>query len=646
MNGTTLKLDERITAGNWGPHVYGATLHVNEQLPLVKGQVCAVDVETDEKDNFVGLAVCFDARDVYYFTDLSLVSEYLTSAQLVGHNLKGDIKWLMKWGVTLNDQNLFSDTMIASYVVNPTLESHGLKPISKVILNYSWPTYSDLTRLIVNGKKKRITLDKLPVDVVARYCGMDCLATWKLYCHFTRSFSTNQRRVFQSIEMPINRLLFRMEVKGVKLNLTLLDELDKNFAEQIKQILNEIRQLTQDDISKLLTSYRIEQLKEKWQQSGYKAFQKSKALNPGSWQQKRLLLNFIGLELDSTDKKQLIKFKDEHKIINLLLQHSEFAKLYNAFVTTFKELPTLPYVHTTFNQVSEDNNDEDDAHGIRTGRLSSKNPNLQQIPARTDNGKLLRKLFIPRDGHSFVVADYSQIELRLAAHFSHDPILLKAFRTGQNIHTATGEALGVNRDKGKLANFLIQYGGSAWALSDRLNMPIEEAEQFIGKVKDTYAVFESWKQKEINLARRRLWVNTIIGRRVPCDLLDPKKALEQASLNLSKVNLDRASKGRRPLSPYQLSEKIIAHEERVAISKIIQGSAADILKLASLECDRRGYFPLLTVHDELVFEILWDGQDIKEDITAIKQIMENIVKLEVPLEVSMGHGPNWGESKA
>lgn len=649
MSGLPSPTKERTTTDeDYGPHKYGAELIVNGPPPTFEAPF-AIDVETDERDGFVGIALCGSASSVYYYTHLGPVQELLEQSQIIGHNLKGDLKWLKSWGVNVTEKNLDYDTMIASYVTNPTRESHGLKPVSKVILGFIWPSYTDLTRVVTNGRKRKgKTLDQLPVDVVARYCGMDCLATFKLWQHFSRNMTPNHRRVFQGIEMPINRILYQMENRGVRINLSFLSELDKEFAGRIAAILATIKELTEKDIEKLLMSYRLEQLKEKWEQTGYKAFQKNKVFNPGSWQQKRLLLKFMGLELESTDKKELIKYKDENKLINLLLQHSEFAKLYDGFITTFKELPTLPYIHTTFNQVSEDSNNEDNAHGIRTGRFSSKNPNLQQIPARTDNGKLLRKLFIPRDGHTFVVADYSQIELRLAAHFSHDPILLQAFRTGKNIHTATGEALGVDRDKGKLANFLIQYGGSAWALSERLNMPYDEAEEFIWKVKDTYKVFELWKDRTINAAKARLGVNTIVGRWIPCEKLKLSNALNEAKATLPMVNAIRARKGRKPLDEWQLAEKIIQHEERVAISKIIQGSAADIMKLSMLETVAKGYPALLTVHDELLFEIAGAHNDdeyawgVQDDI---KAIMENVIKLDVPLEISIGHGPNWGEAK-
>lgn len=594
---------------NFGPHIYGAKLHIDEPINNYEiKSIYAVDCETDERDNFVGLAVCNNSTDVYYFTKLELAVDLLARSFLVGHNLKGDLKWLRRWGVKISHENLGFDTMVASYVINPVKDSHGLKPLAKDILSMSWPTYAQ----IVGKGRKRQTLDKKPIKLVGNYCGMDCLATWKLYEHFVRVLTPNQRRIFQGIEMPINRILFQMEEEGVKIDLKLLDQLDVTFAAKIAEIISTLHSLTSEEIEKLLVKYRYEQLKEKWEQSGYKAFEKSKKFNPGSWQQKRLLLKFMGLELDTTDKRTLIKFKDKNKLINLLLQHSEFSKLYNTFICGFKELDTLPVIHTTYSQVSEDSNDEDQMHGLSTGRLSSKNPNLQQIPARTENGKFLRKLFIPRDGHTFIVADYSQIELRLAAHFSHDPILCEAFRLGQDVHEATAKALGVDRFYGKTGNFLLAFGGSYWRLMDSLNLGEQQARDFYKLYWDKFRILALWKDRAVNVARLQGGVKTLASRFIPVEGLRSNGFKERSM------------------------------SERFAISGIVQGSAADILKLAMINCWDKGYKPILTVHDELVFET---DKPLENCESEIKNIMENIVKLDVPLEVVIGHGLNWGECK-
>ncbi len=606
----------------WGPQNYGAELIVNGPTPAFTEAPFAVDVETDEHDGFVGIALCQSKERVYYYTHLGPVIDLLENGQLVGHNLKGDIQWLKQWGVKVSEANLFYDTMIASYVIHATRDSHGLKPLAKQLLGLLWPSYNDMTHVSTGGKRARkITLDKLPVKAVARYCGMDCLSTLKLSAHFTGKMSGEQRRVFNQMEMPINRLLFKMQQRGVAINLNYLSELDSEFAQKIAEILSTVKNLTETDIAALLTTYKLELLKEKWEQSGYKAFSKKPVLNPGSWQQKRLLLKFLGIVVDSTDKKTLWKYRDKTKLIDVLLQHSQFAKLYDGFICAFKELPTLPIIHTTFNQVSEDSDDEDDMRGLRTGRLSSSGPNLMQIPARTEEGRKLRNLFVPRGGRTFVVADYSQIELRVAAHFSHDPVLVRAFKSGEDVHDATAKALGVERFYGKTGNFLLAFGGFYKRLMDSLSIDEKAAKDFYEQYWQTFKILKLWKERAVELARARGGVRTLFGRWIPVKDLD---------------------------SP---SFWIRGKAERFAISGIVQGSAADIIKLAMLECDKKGYSPVLTVHDELVFEVpdvLFgdrDSVDLQIDIDEIELTMENVVKLDVPLEVVIGHGQSWGSAK-
>jgi DNA polymerase-1 len=313
----------------------------------------------------------------------------------------------------------------------------------------------------------------------------------------------------------------------------------------------------------------------------------------------------------------LSKYKG-NKQIDLLLQHSQIAKLYNGFICAFKELPTLPIIHTTFNQVAEDNDDEDDMRGLRTGRLSSCEPNLQQIPARSEDGRKLRNLFVPRQGEAFVVADYSQIELRVAAHFSHDPILVRAFQSGEDVHDATAKALGVERFYGKTGNFLLAFGGYHKRLMDALSISEQSAQEFYDQYWSTFKVLKLWKERMVDLARSRGGVRTLFGRWIPIN-----------DLNHS----NRWIRGKA---------------ERFAISGIVQGSAADIIKLAMLECAAQGFVPVLAVHDELVFERGNNPlfpQALQVDVSFIKHTMENVVKLDIPLVAEIGHGLSWGSAK-
>ena len=628
-------LDEQTptTADDFGPHLYGVDLLIDPLTSVVdRSAPVAVDVETDEKDGFVGAAVC-SGNLVGYYTTVADLRSSIEGVPLIGHNLKGDLHWLRKWGINVGESSLFYDTMIASYVVQPTRVSHGLKPLSAALLAMQWPSYATMVEnadyikrwssenparvpLTKGGKPRvirRLTLDKQPVERVARYCGMDCLATYRLYQYFNRTMTPNQRRIFNRLEMPVNRVLYKMEATGVKIDVPLLGDLDVRFQATIADILETVHKLTAEDIQKLLVEHRVDQRKEKWEQTGFEGLKKTGRLNPGSWQQKRLLLKYLGLELDSTDKKELIRFKG-NELIDVLLRHSEFSKLYSAFIKAFQALPTLPYINTTFSQVSEDKANEDDAHGIRTGRLSAKSPNLQQIPARTENGRLLRQLFIPREDHVYIVLDYSQIELRLAAHFSHDPILVSAFKNGEDVHDATARALGVDRFYGKTGNFLLAFGGSHWRLMSSLNIDEQKARRFFELYWQKFRVLKQWKDRAVERARVRGGVSTITGRWIPVE-------------DLNSPNL-----------------KIRSRAERQAISCIIQGSAADVMKLALIECNKLGHTPVLTVHDELVFEVR-ESEVTHLDMMALKEIMENVVKLDVPLVAEGGIGKNWGEAK-
>ena len=593
---------------SWYLKERGVELLIDSGYPL-EIHTCGVsiDIETDEKDNFVGLALSNGVK-VWYYTKLNdEVSLVLKHGKFIGHNLKGDLKWLRKWGVNVDKKSLSYDTMIASYVVNPTADSHGLKALAQNVLNLCWPTYGEL---VGKGRTKK-TLDKHPIEVVSNYCGMDSLVTYKLYEHFNRIFTPSQKRIFEKIEMPINRWLYEMEINGIKISLDKLEELDTSFFGKLQDVLKRIKKLTSVEIERICIQNSLQSLKEKWEQSAYKIFEKSKEFNPASSQQKRFILNHIGIPVESTGKGILIKYKG-NELVDLLLEHSEISKLYSAFIKSFKSIDTLPYVYTTYSQV-RDNGYDSDAKGMTTGRLSSKKPNLQQIPSRSEDGKKLRQMFIPNDGHRLIVADYSQIEYRLAAHFSQDPLLCRAFNNGEDLHEATAKALNIERHAGKQCNFCLLFGGWWTKLQAVLGISSQQAEDYYNRYWNTLQSLLWWKRRVINEARKTGGVSTLLGRWIPIQ-------------GLNEVNFAR--KG---------------FAERQAISCKVQGSAADIMKLSLLRCAELGYVPCLTVHDELVFNIT--QSNIEKAQTVIKQTMESVVKLKVPLPAEIGIGDTWGDAK-
>lgn len=223
----------------WGPASHNVPLHVDDYAAQLAPSITVVDVETDENDKFVGLAITSDGKSVWYFTELkgSLVREVLGRGMLVGHNLKADMHFLTANGIRVRSDQMHYDTMLASYVVNPTKESHGLKDLAKEILSWEWPSYQEM----VGKGKSKATLDKQPVSLVANYCGMDCLATFKLYQHYLKVMTPNQKRILDHMEMPISRLLFQMEQQGVMLDVDYLRSLDERFGGELAQIEEDLK---------------------------------------------------------------------------------------------------------------------------------------------------------------------------------------------------------------------------------------------------------------------------------------------------------------------------------------------------------------------------------------------------------------------
>ncbi len=224
----------------WGPEARGVKLFVDSHYPVPDIGLYSLDVETDEADNFVGMALC-DGYEVYYYTSLEEADYRLPQLKLVGHSIKDDLHFLRKNGVALDPANVVWDTLLASYIANPTKDSHALKTLAKEMLGWEYPTYKEMT-----GKgRTKLTLDKQPLEQVAAYCAMDALSTWRIYQKQQASLTANQRRLLLSMELPINRLLYRMEEKGVTLDVSYLKELEARFAQEIQELESQIAQAVQ-----------------------------------------------------------------------------------------------------------------------------------------------------------------------------------------------------------------------------------------------------------------------------------------------------------------------------------------------------------------------------------------------------------------
>jgi DNA polymerase I len=615
----------------WGPQAHGAELFINdfEALKLAaRGKAyMAVDCETDEQDNFVGLAVCFDTSKVFYFSEFpdAYLQSLFQAKKLIGHNIKADLTWLKRWGIEFNLDNVCFDTMLASYVINPTKDTHGLKRTAEQRLGWSWPSYDEMVdRLVVEtvtkGKRhpktvvkevlRHITLDRAPVVQVANYCGMDCLATMALFHVYNACLTPIQRRILLKLEIPISRILFRMERRGILIDVEYLAELDQEFSAELIQIKERIQALAKPEVDDLLKQVKITDMKTEWQRSGYKGLQKG--FNPGSWQQKRLLLTCMGFDIETTDKKELRAHK-AHPLVSAFLDHSEVSKLKNAFIgndqkkTGIKYIPTLPLVHAEFGQCTAKEK------GLTTGRLSSRSPNLMQIPARTTRGKKLRKLFIARPGNAMIVADYSQADLRILAHHSKEPKFVNAFKTGKDIHQATADAMRLGRREGKECNLAVVNGVMEWTLAETLGVSVARAKEFLDIFWGTHPVLAEWKAKTLFECRRDGGVRNFMGWFIP---------------------VPEINSGDRKMRSYA---------ERFAINSIAQGGTAALVKNAMIATVTAGYEPLLQIHDELIFDLPAEGA--ASDMAKIKDLMKTAVTLEVPLEVEIGMGRSWGEAK-
>jgi len=442
--------------------------------------IFCIDVETDEKDNFVGIAITSDGNYINYFTQLTTdLKKVLESTKLIGHNLKGDVKWLRQWGVDIKPEQIYYDTIIASYIKEPTRLHHGLKYLGKDILNIEWPSYKEMT---VGG-----TLDTVPVEHTADYCGMDCMVTYRLYEWFRVHHTDNQKRIMKDIEMPLNRLLFQLEQRGIQIDIDKVKKLDEIFGYDVTELTYITNKLYEKQIQQ------IPELKGK--------------LNLGSWQQKKLILHKLGIMVETTDKKELVKYKDNLIVANML-HYSEYQKLHGftqGFLTAQKE----GVIHATFSQLTKNE------RGMLTGRLSARDPNLMQIPVRTEAGNKLREVFIPREGMDLICADYSQADLRVLAHFSKEPVFTEAFVRGEDIHQTTADILGIERWKGKEVNLAYANSVGAGTLSDSLNIPFEDAKKVLEKFNWEMKTLARWKEETLDKARDVQGVVTLHNWFVP-----------------------------------------------------------------------------------------------------------------------------------
>lgn len=570
--------------GDYGPHLYGARLHINEPYVLDLDKPMAFDVETDEQDNFVGVAFCQHSDDVYYYSELNDdVKKALQASWLIGHGARFDIDMVQKWGLNTSISSLKFDTKIASYVLNSTLPSHSLKDLGKYYLDWTWPTYKQMVHPDPEHPKTKLTLDKQSVEAVGRYCGMDALATWWLYNRFIQLMNESQRKFFNEIEMPMYQLLHYVEKAGVQIDMEYLHKLDTDLAHDLVVFDENLRKI-----------------------------------HPGTYNLKSpkqllVVLKEQGFDLNTT-KSEVLRSLLPHPFIEVLLKYRKLDKLHSTYTQGLLKLKTLPRVHTRFNQVTQDD------HGIVTGRLSSSEPNLQNIP-RVDKkkpdvyGSKIRRLFIPKSGHELLAVDYSQVEYRLFAHFTQDPVLLEAFKNDRDVHEETGKLVGADRGVGKTLNFAAIYGAQPKKIAQTANITEDAAIKMLDLYWRKMPKAAAWVTRTKYFARKTSGITTLFGRFIPIPSFGSKNPWERMAA------------------------------ERQAVNYVIQGSAAEIIKKAMLNLFDNGILPNLQVHDELLFEVP-HSELLDRYRELVVDTMQNCVKLNnVNLKVEVGYGRNWAEAK-
>ena len=569
---------------------------------LKKQDEFCLDTETSSIDVYkaklLGIAFCFKPEKSYYISAkkefLKKLKPIIEKAKIIGHNIKYDYKILKLAGIDM--KNIYFDTLIAAHLLSKTNRSLKLDDLVFSELGYRMQPIEDL--IGPKGKGQLNMLDIEP-EKVSYYSCEDADYTFKLYKKYKKELENEEiYDLFERIEMPLVKVLSKMEFNGIKIDIVFLKKLRKNFERRLNELTKQIHKLAKKRFNINSTVQLREILFEKLTIST-KGIKKTKT----------------GF---STAAPELEKMKNRHPIINLIFEYRELSKLQSTYVVSLlNQVDKNNRLHTNFNQTI-----------TATGRLSSSNPNLQNIPIRTELGREIRKAFISERGYSLLSADYSQIELRVIASLSKDNKMIASFKKNEDIHARTAadiygksikKVTGYERRKAKEVNFGVLYGLGARGLAQRTGLSLDEARGFIEGYFVLYKKIKRFLDLTKEQAHKYQFVETLFGR---------KRYI--AEIN-SGVQMIRAA------------------AERIAINMPIQGTAADLIKLAMIELDKeilkisKKTKMLLQVHDELVFEVPKD--DVQKVSKKIKNIMENIYTLRVPIKAGILYGKNWGECK-
>ena len=579
-----------------------------------KAKTIAIDTETTGLDymdtDLVGISLSYKAGEAYYIPikhlddtvnqlHQDLVLDILrpiletSKNKIIGQNIKFDRNVLAKYGISIS--SIKNDTMMMSYVLDASATRHNLDALSSYYLNYKTSTFED-----VAGKGvKQVTFDQVPIDEATHYAAEDADITLRLYEELNPKLETEDslKKLNEEIEIPLIEVLSEMEQNGAILNSKILKSQSKDLENRIKKLEKKAYDIAGEEFNLGSTKQLREIFFEKL---NYRVIKKTPGGQP------------------STDEKVLAELAEEYELPKVLLEHRTLSKLKSTYTD---KLPgqisaSTGKVHTSFHQAV-----------TTTGRLSSSDPNLQNIPIRTEDGRRIRQAFEPSKGHRFISADYSQIELRIMAHVSKDIGLLQAFQEGEDVHSKTAsEVFGVDIDNvtadlrrnAKAINFGLIYGISAFGLGKQLGISRNLAAEYMAMYFEKYPGVKEYMESTKEFASQNGYVETLFGRR----------------LYLRDINASNAM--RRQAS------------ERAAINAPVQGTAADIMKIAMIKTHKAIKTEeieaklILQVHDELILDT--PKKEIDSVIAILTDSMMGAANLDVPLEIDVGIGDNWDQA--
>ena len=572
----------------------------------------AFDTETTSIDSLeaelVGVSFSFEANSGYYLPiahqektaisrdeALRWLKQIIEASQdkVIGQNLKYDLQVLRNHQI--NIKKFYADTMLMSYSINSTASRHNLDALAEYYLNIKTIKFEDV---MGKGKNKLKNFSEVPIKEATNYAAEDADITLQLYRTFEKKIDDKTTKMLQEIEYPMIFVLMEMEATGALIDIKHLNSLSNNFGSKLINLVQKIHKhsgvVFNIDSPKQLSEVLFDKM-------GIEA-KGLKKTSSGYY---------------STSESVLQKLADENEIIKDILEYRTLAKLKSTYTDKLSEICDLgSRVHTSYHQAV-----------TSTGRLSSSDPNLQNIPIRTKDGIVIREAFIAPQGKKLLAIDYSQIELRLMAHYSNDEIMVKSFNNNEDIHKRTAsEIFGVDiqdvdddmRRKAKTINFGLLYGMSAFGLSNQLSVTRAEADIFLESYFDRYSGVSAFMKNIVEDAKGKKYVETLHGRKIHVPNIESSNYLmRQAS-------------------------------ERAAINGPLQGSAADIIKIAMIkiaewiEGNDQEIKMILQVHDELIFEV--PDSYGEENIEPIIKLMEQSTEINVPLKAEYGFGSNWREA--